>query len=92
MSEIAALIDIRWGWWIAAVLLATAELFVPGVFLIWLAAAAFITGIVAMLLDPPLAVDLAVFAITAIASSYIGRNLYRRAAISRSSQAGPNSK
>ena len=79
MSEIAALIDIRWGWWIAAVLLATAELFVPGVFLIWLAAAAFITGIVAMLFDPPLAVDLAIFAVTAIASIYIGRNLYRRA-------------
>lgn len=79
MSEILALIDVRWGWWIAAVLLATAELFVPGVFLIWLALAAFITGIVAMLFDPPLAVDLAIFAVTAVASIYIGRNLYRRA-------------
>ena len=79
MNEIIALIDLRWGWWIAAVLLAAAELFVPGVFLIWLAAAAFITGIVAMLFDPALAVDLAIFAVTAIASIYIGRNLYGRA-------------
>jgi len=80
MSEILALIDARWGWWVAAVALAAAELLVPGVFLIWLALAAFITGIVALLFDPPLAVDLALFAVAAIASIYAGSKLYRRAA------------
>ncbi len=79
MTDLLELTDLRWGWWILGVLLAAAELFVPGVFLIWLALAAIVTGIVAMLFDPPLAVDLAVFAVTAIASIYIGRGLYGRA-------------
>jgi len=79
MSDLAALIDPRWGWWIAGVVLAAAEIVVPGVFLIWIAIAAFITGLVALLFAPPIAVDFAVFAVTAVASIYIGRNLYRRA-------------
>ncbi len=80
MSDIIAMIDLRWAWWVAAALLAAAEIVVPGVFLIWLALAAVITGIVALLFAPPLAVDLAVFAVSAIASIYLGGNLYRRAA------------
>jgi len=80
MSEIAALIDPRWGWWIAGILLAAAELVVPGVFLIWIAIAALITGVVAFLFDPPIAVDLAIFAVTAVASIYVGRTLYSRKA------------
>lgn len=79
MSEIAALIDPRWGWFVAGVLLAAAEIVVPGVFLIWIAIAAVVTGFVALLFDPPLAVDLAIFAVTAVASIYVGRNLYGRA-------------
>ena len=78
MTHLADLIDLRWGWWIAAVVLAAAEIFVPGVFLIWLALAALITGGVALLFDPPLAVDLAIFAVAAIASIYVGGNIYRR--------------
>lgn len=80
MNDWLALIDMRWGWWVAGVILAAAELVVPGVFLIWLALAAFVTGTVALLIDPPLAAELAVFAATAIASIYAGRYLYRRAA------------
>lgn len=79
MREILALIDLRWGWWIAAVILAAAELVIPGVFLIWLALAAFLTGIVALLIAPPLAVDFAIFAIAAIAAIYGGGFIYRRA-------------
>lgn len=78
MTDLVALIDLRWGWWIAAVILAAAEIFVPGVFLIWLALAALITGAIALLFGPPLAVDLAIFAVAAIASIYIGGNVYRR--------------
>lgn len=77
MDAIATL-DPRWAWWIAAVLLAVAEIVVPGIFLIWLAIAAAVAGAVAMLLDPPLLVDVAVFAVAAVASIYVGRNLYRR--------------
>lgn len=80
MSGLTGMIDPRWGWWIAAVLLAAAEIVVPGVFLIWLALAAIVTGFVVLLFAPPLPVDLAVFAVAAVASIYIGGNLYRRAA------------
>jgi membrane protein implicated in regulation of membrane protease activity len=77
MDVIAAL-DPRWAWWIAAVLLAVAEIVVPGIFLIWLALAAAVAGLVALLLDPPMVVDFGVFAAAAVASIYVGRNLYRR--------------
>ncbi len=79
MSEFAILIDPRWGWLIGGVILAIAQIIVPGVFLIWLAVAAILTGLVALIFEPPIAVDLAVFAVAAVASIYIGRNLYRRA-------------
>jgi inner membrane protein len=40
-----------WFWWIVASLLLIGELLLPGVFLIWLAAAAAFTAIVALLTD-----------------------------------------
>ena len=79
MTDTLALIDPRWGWLVAGVVLAALEIVVPGVFLIWIAIAAFLTGLVALVFEPPLAVDLAIFAVTAVASIYIGRNLYGRA-------------
>lgn len=79
MIDSIAQIDPRWGWLVAGVILAAAELVVPGVFLIWLAIAAILTGLVALIFAPPIAVDLAIFAVAAVASIYIGRNLYGRA-------------
>jgi membrane protein implicated in regulation of membrane protease activity len=79
MSDLLALIDPRWGWLVAGVILAAAELVVPGIFLIWIAVAAILTGLVALLFEPPIAVDLAIFAVAAVASIYIGRNWYTRA-------------
>lgn len=70
-------IDPRWAWALAAIVLAAAELVVPGVFLIWLAIAAGVAGIVAFLFDPPIAVDLGVFAVAAIVSIYAGKIVYR---------------
>lgn len=80
MSELLALIDPRWGWLVVGIILAALELVVPGVFLIWIAVAAILTGVVALAIEPPLAVDLAIFAIASVASIYIGRNWYGRAA------------
>jgi inner membrane protein len=40
-----------WFWWIVAALLLIGELLLPGIFLIWLAVAAAITAIVALLAD-----------------------------------------
>ncbi len=78
MIETIALIDPRWGWLVAGLILAAAELIVPGVFLIWFALAAILTGLVALIFDPPIAIDLAIFAVASVASIYIGRNLYGR--------------
>ena len=64
-------------WLVAAVLLGLAELVVPGVFLIFLAIAAAITG-AAMLALPalPLAAQLGSFAVWSVASVLIGRRWY----------------
>ena len=71
-------IEPQWAWLIAAAVLAVAELIVPGVFLIWLAAAAGITGIAAALLPMPVGVQIGLFAILSLLSFMVGRRWYRR--------------
>lgn len=71
-------IEPHWMWLIAATILGIAELIVPGVFLIWLAAAAALTGFAALLLGVPLAFQFALFALASLASVYIGRRAYIR--------------
>lgn len=78
MSLLFAAMDGRLAWWIAAAALAVAEIAIPGVFLIWLALAAAITGAIMLLFDPPALAGFAIFVIAAIASVYVGRNVYRR--------------
>ena len=69
-------IEPHWMWLIAAAILGIAELLMPGVFLIWLAAAAAITGFAALLFGIPLAFQFALFALLAIAAVYAGRRWY----------------
>ncbi len=66
----------HWVWLIVAVALGIAELMVPGVFLIWLAAAAALTGVAALIFGLPLAFQFAVFALLAILAVYSGRRWY----------------
>jgi membrane protein implicated in regulation of membrane protease activity len=66
----------QWMWLLGAILLGIAELIVPGVFLIWLAAAAAVTGLVALAFGIALPFQFAVFALLAIASVYSGRRWY----------------
>jgi len=66
----------QWLWLIAAALLGIAELVVPGVFLIWLAAAAAATGLITLLTGVPLPFQLALFALFSIASVLAGRRWY----------------
>ena len=64
-------------WAIAALLLATAELAVPGVFLIFLAIAAAITGAATFVLpDLPLAAQIGAFAAWSVIAVLIGRRWY----------------
>jgi membrane protein implicated in regulation of membrane protease activity len=47
MAMLQELLGLHWGWMALGVALAIAEIVAPGYFLIWLAAAALITGVVA---------------------------------------------
>ena len=67
-----------WWWLIAAAALAILEIFLPGLFLIWIAIAAAITGLV--LLFAPLAFPFQaiLFVVLAFASVFAGRRWYVR--------------
>lgn len=69
-------IEPAWVWLTLAALLGIAEILVPGLFLIWLAAAAALTGFGALLFGPPLAFQLGLFGLIAIAAVLIGRRWY----------------
>lgn len=71
-------LDPHWLWLLAAVILGIAELAVPGAFLIWLAAAAALTGVAALLLGLPLGFQLVMFGLLAVASVWFGRHWYGR--------------
>ncbi len=62
-----------WFWLSVGVLLAAAETLIPGVFLIWLALAAIITGLVAAVAPMGFAVQMFVFAIVSVVTVYIAR-------------------
>jgi membrane protein implicated in regulation of membrane protease activity len=66
----------HWLWLLAAVLLGIAELLVPGVFLIWIAAAAAGTGLLTLLFGVGIAFQFLLFALLSIASVYAGRRWY----------------
>ena len=71
-------IEPQWVWLIAAAVLAVAELIVPGVFLIWLAAAAGLTGIAAAVVPMSVGLQIGLFAILSLLSFMVGRRWYRR--------------
>jgi membrane protein implicated in regulation of membrane protease activity len=71
-------IDDHWWWLIAAALLGIFEIFLPGVFLAWMAAAAALTGVIAALLPIALPFQLAIFGLLAMAAVFGGRRHYER--------------
>jgi membrane protein implicated in regulation of membrane protease activity len=68
----------HWLWFAAAAILGILEIFLPGIFLVWIAAAAGITGLAVVFLPLTLAFQLGLFALLAIASVYAGRLYYQR--------------
>lgn len=66
-------LDAHWMWLLAAVVLGIAELAVPGAFLIWIAAAAALTGVAALLLGIELGPQLLLFALLSVACVLLGR-------------------
>ena len=69
-------IDPGWLWLIGGVLLLIAEVIAPGFFLVFVGAAAMITGIFALLFGLGIVPQLALFAIYAIIAVLIGRRVY----------------
>jgi membrane protein implicated in regulation of membrane protease activity len=65
-----------WTWLIVGMLLATAEIIVPGFFLIWFAAAAIVTGVLSFLLPISGAAQIGLFAVLAVAAVYAGRRWF----------------
>ena len=67
----------HYGWLAIGLLLAAAEMAVPGVFLIWLSGAAIITGLLTWLLPIGLPLQIVIFAVLAIVSVFTGRRYLR---------------
>ena len=68
----------HWWWLLGAALLGILEIFLPGVFLIWMAAAAAVTGIAVAFLPLSLPIQLVLFAMLAMAAVFAGRRYYDR--------------
>ncbi len=71
-------VDPAWYWLIGAALLAVTELAVPGVFLVWIAGAALLTGLVTLGTGIGLPAQMVVFGLSAIAMVLLGRRSYSR--------------
>jgi inner membrane protein len=69
---------VYWVWFVAAVVLAGGELAMPGIFLIWLAGAAAVTGVLTWATGISWEAQLAVFAVLGVVSVYIGRAWFKR--------------
>lgn len=66
----------HWLWLLVAAALGIAELLFPGIFLIWIAAAAAGTGLLTLVFDVGAPFQFALFALLSIASVYAGRRWY----------------
>ncbi len=63
-------------WLIFAAILGIGEIIIPGVFLIWIAAAAAITGILTFAIGLLPALQFGIFAVLSIAAVFLGRKWY----------------
>jgi membrane protein implicated in regulation of membrane protease activity len=70
-------LDAHWHWLAIGLLLAAAELAIPGDFLIWLAGAALVTGALPWALPLTLAWQIVIFATLAMVSVFVGRQYLR---------------
>jgi hypothetical protein len=69
-------IEPEWLWLIGGVLLLILEVMAPGVFLVFIGAAAIATGVFTLLFDLGAASQLALFALYAVIAVFVGRRFY----------------
>jgi hypothetical protein len=70
-------LDVHWYWLATGLLLAAAEMAAPGFFMIWLGAAALITGLITWLVPIGVPMQVVLFAVVSIASVLLGRSYFR---------------
>ncbi|HEY6815516.1 MAG TPA: NfeD family protein [Croceibacterium sp.] len=70
-------LDAHWVWLTAGLLLGTLEMLVPGVYLIWLAAAAIVTGVFAFAFDLPLEFQVIEFVSLSLIFAFSARRFLR---------------
>lgn len=63
----------HWFWLALGLILAIGEMTIPGVFLIWLAGAAMITGVVAWLVPIGMPIQIVLFVVLSLASVFVGK-------------------
>ncbi len=68
----------HWTWWIIAVVLGILELLVPGIFFIWLAAAAAIVGVLQFVLPIPMTGQIVLFAALSVLAVWASRRWLSR--------------
>ena len=78
MSEWLAGLAPHWWWVGAGALLGILEILLPGIFLIWIAVAAWITGIIVAVAPMALAWQLVIFVLLAFLTVFAGRQYYAR--------------
>ena len=71
-------IEPHWLWLTLGLILAVGEMTIPGVFLIWMAGAAVVTGLVAWVLPIGFPLQVVLFAVLSVVSVFLGRNYLRR--------------
>ena len=78
MNDWLRQLDWHW-WWVAAgALLGILEILLPGIFLIWIAVAAWITALITAFIPLTLAWQLVVFVVLAFVTVFVGRQYYAR--------------
>ena len=78
MSEWLANLAPHWWWVGAGALLGILEIMLPGIFLIWIAIAAWVTALIVAFIPLTLAVQLVIFVVLAFATVFLGRQYYAR--------------
>jgi len=77
MSLFGSTLDPHWAWLALGLVLAVGEMTIPGVFLIWMAGAAVITGLVTWLVPLSVPLQVVLFAVLSVGAVFIGRNWLR---------------
>jgi membrane protein implicated in regulation of membrane protease activity len=76
MEQIFPLLG-HWLWFVVAGVLLLLELMSPGVFFIWLAAAAAVTGLADYMFGMPWQAELLLFALLSVVAVFAGRRIYK---------------